>query len=67
MGIDPFTIGYLNYCWQAGLGQYDMSQIDVRPGLLSAFPHAYQLHSDHPQELLWMGPSADCGSNPILG
>jgi uncharacterized protein (DUF362 family) len=67
MGIDPATIGYLNYCWQAGLGQYDMNLIDVRPGLPSAFPHVYQLHSDHDQELLWMGPALECGSNPILG
>jgi uncharacterized protein (DUF362 family) len=67
MGVDPTTVGYLNYCWQAGLGQYDMSLIDVRPSLPSAFPHVYQLHSDIAQELLWMGPAADCGDNPILG
>jgi len=67
MGIDPTTIGYLNYCWQAGLGQYDISQIDVRPGLPSAFPHVYQLHSDIAQELLWMGPAVAWDSNPPLG
>jgi uncharacterized protein (DUF362 family) len=67
MGVDPATLGYLNYCWQAGLGQYDMNLIDVRPGAIGPFPHAYQLHSDHADELLWMGPTPYCGGNPILG
>ena len=65
MGIDPATVGYLNYCWQAGLGQYDISQIDVRPGLLSAYPHAYKLHSTIGTQLMWMGTAPDCGSNPV--
>lgn len=67
MGIDPATVGYLNYCWQAGLGQYNMDLIDVRPGAIGPFPHAYQLHSGHADELLWMGSALECGSNPILG
>ncbi|MDR3719193.1 MAG: DUF362 domain-containing protein [Bryobacteraceae bacterium] len=66
MGIDPTTIGYLNYCWQAGLGQYDLSLIDVRPNAIGPFPYAYKLHSDIAQELLWMGPF-ECGDNPPLG
>ena len=67
MGIDPTTIGYLNYCWQAGLGQYDMNRIDVRPRAIGAYPYAYKLHSDYDQELLWMGTALECGSNPVLG
>jgi uncharacterized protein (DUF362 family) len=67
MGIDPATVGYLNFCWEAGLGQYDMDRIDVRPGALGTFPRAYALHSDHAQELLWMGEAQECGSNPMLG
>ena len=67
MGIDPATVGYLNYCWQAGLGQYDINLIDVRPGAIGPFPRAYQLHSNHDQELLWMGPAPKCDSNPLVG
>ncbi len=67
MGVDPTTVGYLNYCWQAGLGQYDASLIDIRVGSFGMFPTAYKLHSDHGQELLWMGPALECGSNPIVG
>ena len=67
MGINPDIVGYLNYCWQAGLGQYDMNLIDVRPGALGPTPRAFHLHSDIAQEMLWMGPAGECGSNPILG
>lgn len=69
LGTDPSKVGlgYLTYCWQAGLGQFDMSLIDVRGGAIGPFPYAYKLHSDIAQELLWMGPATDCGSNPILG
>jgi len=67
MGIDPATVGYLTYCGQAGLGQYDLNQIDMRPVSITPYARTYQLHSDHSQELMWMGAAADCGSNPILG
>jgi len=65
MGIDPAEVGYLNYCGQAGLGQYDINQIEVRPGLLSAYPHAYKLHDTIATQLMWMGPALECGSNPV--
>lgn len=67
MGIDPTTVGYLTYCGLAGLGQYDLNQIDMRPVSIAAYQQTYQLHSDHAQELMWMGAATDCGSNPILG
>ncbi len=67
MGIDPATVGYLTYCGQAGLGQYDLTQIDMRPVAIAAYAKTYQLHSDHDQELMWMGAAADCGNNPLMG
>ena len=30
MGIDPNWIGYLNFCGQFGLGQFDLDKIEVR-------------------------------------
>ena len=65
MGIDPATVGYLNYCWQAGLGQYDINLIDVRPGAIGSFPRAYRLHSTIDTQLKWMGPAPECDGNPI--
>jgi uncharacterized protein (DUF362 family) len=67
MGIDPTTVGYLTYCGQAGLGQYDLAQIDMRPVSIAPFQITYQLHDDIAQELMWMGPAADCGTDPVLG
>ena len=67
MGIDPATVGYLTYCGQAGLGQYDLTQIDMRPVSVASYKRTYQLHSDHDQELMWMGAASDCGDDPLLG
>ena len=30
MGINSDWVGHLIYCYQAGLGQYDLNKIDVR-------------------------------------
>ena len=30
MGVNPGWPGYLLYCWQAGIGQYDVRQLDIR-------------------------------------
>jgi uncharacterized protein (DUF362 family) len=65
MGINPATVGYLNYCWQAGLGQYDLAQIEVRRNMIGAYPYHYKLHSTIGTQLKWMGPALECGSNPI--
>ncbi len=56
MGIDPNWIGYLQYCWQVGLGQYDLAKIDLRGEPIAAVKRAYRLHKDIERELQWMGP-----------
>jgi hypothetical protein len=56
MGIDPKWIGYLNYCHQNGLGQYDMSMIDVEGPQVATLVKKYRLHKDIERELEWMGP-----------
>ena len=33
MGVNPNWVGYLGYCCDAGLGQYDPSLIDLRGGV----------------------------------
>ena len=33
MGINPDWPGYLKYCCDAGLGQYDLGKIDLRGGV----------------------------------
>ena len=59
MGINPAWIGYLLYCWQSGVGQYDINKIDIEGEKLAAVRRTYRLHNDIERELLWMGPMTD--------
>jgi len=56
MGIDPKWPGYLNFCGDFGIGQYDLSKIDIRGAKLEAVRKKYRLHTDIERELEWMGP-----------
>ena len=57
MGINPEWVGYLNYCAQAGLGCYDLSQIELRANpKLEAVRKTYKLHSQIKSQLEWLGP-----------
>ncbi len=56
MGINPKWIAYLQYCWQVGLGQYDISKIDIRGEAVANVRKQYRLHRDIERELQWMGP-----------
>jgi len=56
MGINPGWVGYLCYCGQAGLGQYDLDRIQIVGTPIAAVQKKYQLHPDMQQELEWMGP-----------
>lgn len=56
MGINPDWVGSVKFCWQAGLGQYDLAKIDVRGEKPEAVKKPYRLHRDIERELRWMGP-----------
>jgi uncharacterized protein (DUF362 family) len=56
MGINPGWVGYLNYCSQAGLGQFDLAKIQVAGATIASVQKKYQLHPDVQRELEWMGP-----------
>jgi uncharacterized protein (DUF362 family) len=59
MGINPDWIGYLKFCHQAGLGQYDASKIDIRGEKVADLRKEYRLHRDIERELQWMGPMTE--------
>jgi hypothetical protein len=42
-----------------GLGQYDLSKIDVIGATIASVQKKYRLHSDIDRELQWMGPMED--------
>ncbi len=56
MGVDPGYPGYLTYCWQAGLGQYDADKIDIVGETVASVKKAYRLHGDIERQLQWRGP-----------
>jgi uncharacterized protein (DUF362 family) len=56
MGINPEWVGYLGYCTQAGLGEYDLARIDVRGAKIADVKKPYQMHRDLERMLEWMGP-----------
>jgi uncharacterized protein (DUF362 family) len=63
MGIDASWLGYLNYAYQAGLGQYDLSKIDVVGAKIADVQKKYRLHADVDRMLEWRGPMQDLPSN----
>jgi len=56
MGLNPAWVGYLGFCAQCGLGQDDLSKIDIRGAKLADVAKKYRLHADIERELKWMGP-----------
>lgn len=56
MGIDPSWVGYLGFCAQCGLGQYDLAKIDVRGAKLAEVSRKYRMSDQIQRELRWMGP-----------
>ena len=59
MGIDAKWLGYLMFCWQSGLGQYDLSKIDIEGETIASVKKTYKLHNDLERELRWMGPMTE--------
>jgi uncharacterized protein (DUF362 family) len=65
MGVNSDWVGYLRYCDQVGIGNYDLARIDVTGESITAVRRSYRLHADIERELEWMGPMLDLP--PSLG
>lgn len=63
MGVDSNWVGYLRYCDQVGIGNYDLAKIDVEGESIAAVRRSYRLHADIERELEWMGPMRDLPPN----
>jgi uncharacterized protein (DUF362 family) len=63
MGIDASWPGYLNYAYQVGLGQYDLTKIDVVGAKIAEVQKKYRLHADVDRMLEWRGPMLDLPPN----
>jgi uncharacterized protein (DUF362 family) len=56
MGLNPDWVGYLGFSARAGVGQDDLSKIEVRGANVDAVTRKYRMHDDIERELKWMGP-----------
>lgn len=56
MGIEFAKVGYLNYCARAGLGQSDLSQIEVVGPALKDHVKPYKMAASIEKQLIWMKP-----------
>lgn len=53
MCIDPAKVGYLSFCGMAGLGQYDLAQIDIQGEKPENVKFPYKLHDRPEQQFQW--------------
>ncbi len=56
MGLDASWVGYLGFCANAGLGQNDLSKLELRGAKLADVTKKYRMHPDLERELRWRGP-----------
>jgi uncharacterized protein (DUF362 family) len=56
MGVDPDWVGYLRYCAQVGLGNYDLAKIDIRGAKIASVQKKYRMNGDVDRQLSWMKP-----------
>jgi uncharacterized protein (DUF362 family) len=59
MGINPDWMGYLKFCADFGIGNFDIAKIDVRGAKIADVVKKYRLHADIEKQLEWMGPIQD--------
>ncbi len=63
MSVDPNWLGWLKYSGEVGLGQWDLSKIDVKGAQIADVQKKYLMHRDIDQELKWMGPMQELPPN----
>ena len=63
MGVDPEWLGYVKYCGDLGLGQFDGQKIDVIGAKIADVKKQYRMHPDIERELQWRGPLTELPFN----
>lgn len=63
MGVDPNWLGWLKYSGEVGIGQWDLSKIDVKGAQIADVQKKYLMHRDIDTELKWMGPMQELPPN----
>ncbi len=65
MGVNHEWLGWLKYCGESGVGQWDLAKIDLRGNKLEEVRKEYRLHPDIELQLRWQGPMEELP--PTLG
>ena len=63
MGVDADWLGWLKYASEVGLGQSDLSKIDIRGAQIASVQKKYRLHTDIELMLKWRGPMEELPVN----
>jgi uncharacterized protein (DUF362 family) len=58
MGIDFTKVGYLNYCYQTGLGMADLSRIEIIGESISSHIKPYRLSDNIEKQMIWMAQAS---------
>jgi uncharacterized protein (DUF362 family) len=58
MGLDFSKIGYLNHCSSMGLGNDDLSRIEIIGENLKDYIKQYKLADNFENQLVWMKPKS---------
>ena len=58
MGLDFSKIGYLNHCSNMGLGNADLSKIEIASERLEDQIKQYKLPDNFEKQIVWMNPKA---------
>ena len=56
MGIETGKVGYLTFCGEAGMGQFDLSKIEIVGEKLADYIKPYQLSRNIEKQLQWQTP-----------
>ena len=56
MGIDPSLIGYLKFCAEAGMGQFDLNKIEIIGETLANHIKSYKLPPNIERQQQWKTP-----------
>ncbi len=64
MGLDPNLIGHIQYCAAIGLGNFDISKIDVRGETIASVQRTYKHHQNWDTQTKWPGPLLPTAPQP---
>jgi len=59
MGMDPANLGYLNFCADAGMGEYDLSKIEVVGEKVTDHIRKYAMNRNFDLQMTWKIPLRD--------